>query len=99
MDWLLPLFLSFLRFEDRAKKDKTSVSGREERQEKAGGLGMEKQIHSNPGLGALGLCCVTSEQLYRNVFNGAWFPVCFLPQPISKLNSFFGPLQERYNSV
>lgn len=35
-DWLLPLFLSSLRFEDKAKKDRTSVSGREERQERPG---------------------------------------------------------------
>lgn len=99
MDWLLPLFLSFLRFENRAKKDRTSMLGREKRQEKAGGLGTEKQIHSNPGLGALGLCCLTSEHLYRNVFNSTWFPACLPPEPISKLNSYLGPLQEKYNSV
>lgn len=30
------MFFSFLRFEDRARKVKTRVSGREERKEKAG---------------------------------------------------------------
>ena len=99
MDWLLPLFLSSLRFEDRAKKDRTSMSGREERQEKAGALGTESQIHSNPRLEALGLSGLTSERLYRNVFNVAWFPACLPPQPISKLNSCFGHLQETYNAI
>lgn len=38
MDCLLPLFLPFSRFEDRIKKDRIGVSGRDERQENAGGL-------------------------------------------------------------
>ena len=70
---LTPLFLSFLRFEDRAKKDQSVRERRE--QEKAGGLGREKQIHSKPGLGALGLCYLTSECLYRKHFQWCLVPI------------------------
>ena len=54
MEWLLPLFLSLLRFEDRTRKDRIRALGEERESGKkqipgfsSWGLGRGKQIHSN----------------------------------------------------
>lgn len=47
---LTPLFLSFLRFEDRAKKDRTRVSGREESRKRLGAWEGKNRSIANPDL-------------------------------------------------
>lgn len=98
-DWPLPLILSFLSFEDRARKGRTRVSGRDERQEKAGAWKGENSPRQS-GTGTLGVCRLASQCLHRSFIftvggSQSFSPTAAHPQA----EKLYRTLQESSNTV
>lgn len=99
MDWLLSLFLSLLRFEDRARKVRIRMSGRTERQEEAGA---RKGVNSFTAIRERSFRSLLSDlrKSLQKHFQWWMVPSSSLPvQPTPKLDSYTGSLQASYNTV